>query len=59
MDFFGQWSDGQYADGNVELMQNPNNLASLYEQIAPEPSSFMLLGTGIVALWRWRKELMP
>jgi hypothetical protein len=59
VDFFGQWSNGQYADGSADVQQTPlQTSASLDEQIAPEPSSFLLLGTGIVGLWGWGRKLM-
>ena len=60
VNFFGQWSNGQYAEGTADLGQSGMGTlsASLDEQIAPEPSSFVLLGTGIVGLWGLGRKLM-
>lgn len=59
--YFGQWSNGLYGDGIADvLIQNGgvSSLATLKSQIAPEPSSFVLLVSGIVGLWGWGRKLM-
>jgi hypothetical protein len=51
--YFGQWSNGLYADGfaDVQITEDGRDgTAELRSQIAPEPSSFLLLGTGIAGL---------
>lgn len=67
--YSGQWSNGQFANGSVyeyELGYGPTQ--SLTEQIgqggqgrlagqtAPEPSTFVLLGSAVVGAWSWRKN---
>ncbi len=60
VNFFGQWTTGQYADGGAVLWQHGGGTttASLYEEIAPEPSSLVLLGTGLLGLLGWGRKLM-
>jgi hypothetical protein len=58
--YFGQWSNGLYGDGIADVHignGGVETMASLTSQIAPEPSSFVLLGTGILGLWRWGRRL--
>ena len=59
--YFGQWSDGLYGDGIVDLQIGNGGVegfASLNSQIVPEPSSFVLLVSGILGLWAWGRKLM-
>jgi prepilin-type processing-associated H-X9-DG protein len=51
--YFGQWSNGLYADGSVSVVFIDDlevGGANLKSQIAPEPSTFLQLGTGIAGL---------
>ena len=60
VNFFGLWSNGQYADGTADVWQPGGGglWVSLDEEIAPEPSSIVLLGTGFLGLWGWGRKLM-
>jgi hypothetical protein len=59
VNYFGQWSDGQYAGGDAYIYQGgQGTYAAIGEEIAPEPSSIILLGTGFLALWGWGRKLM-
>jgi hypothetical protein len=60
VDYFGQWSNGLYGYGTIETMTDPP-FDFLVEQftanVAPEPSSLMLLGTGVASLWSLGRRL--
>ena len=56
--FSGQWSNGQYAYGSINDYQDSGICCTeqLSVQNAPEPSSFLLFGTGLVGFWGRRKR---
>lgn len=57
--FYGQWSNGEYAEGSAFIDQNVQGYyAEVDQQTAPEPSSIILLGTGFLALWGCGRKLM-
>ncbi len=57
VNYFGQWSNGLYATGTAyDYQMFPNSvMQQLSSQIAPEPSSWLLMGSGILALW-WKRR---
>jgi hypothetical protein len=63
VNYFGQWSDGEYAEGNAYLLCNNDsygNEAILTNQAAapaPEPSSLLLLGSGVLGMLGLRRKL--
>ena len=59
VNYNGEWSDGEYAEGSVEINQNQyGTFAGIDEEALPEPSSISLLGTGFLALWGCGRKLM-
>jgi hypothetical protein len=60
VNYFGQWSNGVYADGSAEFtlqLDSGNNFVTLTNQPAPEPSSLFLLGSGALGLLGLRRKL--
>ena len=66
VNYAGRWSNGQYASGSVEEQElgfGPYQglSESTYQgssQQTPEPSSFLLLATGVLAVWRCKGKLI-
>jgi hypothetical protein len=59
--YFGRWSNGLYADGTADLTYSDGGLSSdaqLKSQIAPEPSTFLLMGTGLAGMLGWGRRLI-
>jgi hypothetical protein len=58
--YFGQWSNGLYADGSAEVQIQEGGVirsAGLSSQIAPEPGTFLLMGSGLLGLGAWKYRL--
>lgn len=60
VNYFGQWSNGEYADGTAYITFNYDFVTSeadLTSHPAPEPSSLFLLGSGALGLLGLRRKL--
>jgi len=53
VDYQGEWSNGVFASGDAFVQINnggQDTQATLDSQVAPEPSTFLLVGTGVVEI---------
>ena len=52
--YVGQWSNGLFGFGTASIVETQPGVFDLHldSSIAPEPSSFLLLGTGALGFWR-------
>ena len=51
-------NQGGYQNGNNGGYNGENNGGGRKHHSAPEPSTLILIGTGLVGLWAFRKKLM-
>jgi PEP-CTERM motif len=59
VNYFGEWSNGVYASGDAFVDINNgghDTQAHLDSQVAPEPSTFLLFGSGLVGIVGLRKR---
>jgi hypothetical protein len=59
--YFGQWSNGVYAEGTADVFINESGRLSQADLIsgpAPEPSSFVLLGSGLLGIMAFGRRVL-
>lgn len=60
VNYSGEWSNGVFATGEAEVQVGDGGVftdATLSSQVSPEPSTFLLFGSGVVGIFGLRKRL--